>query len=117
MSLWENLQKDLWAEIGDLETLTLVTLRLILAMALGSIIGLNREHAGQDAGWRTHILVAMGAALFVMAMARTPEATHDDVSRVIQGITTGIGFVGGGAILRISDRAPRADCQPPPACG
>lgn len=77
-----------------------VGLRLLVAMLLGACIGWNRERTGKPAGWRTHVLVALGSALFVMA----PEEAGlklDGMSRVIQGVTTGVGFIGAGAILKL----------------
>jgi putative Mg2+ transporter-C (MgtC) family protein len=63
---------------------------------------LEREAAGKAAGLRTHMLVALGAALTLVVAYRMgmPEA---DQSRVIQGLVTGVGFLGGGAILKITD--------------
>ena len=80
-----------------------VTLRLLAAMILGAVIGLQRERAGKPAGLRTHILVAMGTTLFVIACT-TVDMGLDGMSRVIQGIATGIGFIGTGAILKQSDK-------------
>lgn len=78
--------------------------RLVLATVLGGAIGLNRELHQKPAGFRTHAMVALGAALMTMVAVdlgagRVP-ASVDAVSRVLQGIIAGIGFVGGGAILR-----------------
>ena len=69
---------------------------------LGALPGLQREKTHAAAGLRTHILVSMGACLFVLARS-SRGATASDTSRVIQGIATGIGFVGGGAILKWND--------------
>lgn len=62
----------------------------------GCIIGLEREWAQKSAGLRTHMLVSVGAAMF---MAASPEHLVDN-TRVIQGIATGVGFVGAGAIMK-----------------
>ncbi|HSJ80555.1 MAG TPA: MgtC/SapB family protein, partial [Thiobacillus sp.] len=79
--------------------------RLGIAMLLGAIVGFQRERYGKPAGLRTHILVAMGSALFVIAAIES-GMTSDGVSRVIQGLITGIGFIGAGAILKLGqDRA------------
>lgn len=80
-----------------------VALRLLVAAIAGGLIGLERERAEKAAGMRTHILVSVGAALWVVAPLErgTPP---DDVSRVIQGIVTGIGFLGAGVILQIKER-------------
>jgi putative Mg2+ transporter-C (MgtC) family protein len=76
-----------------------VVIRVIVAALLGALLGWERERAGKAAGLRTHMLVALGAALFVLFPA---EAGMDiaDLSRVIQGVATGIGFIGAGTILK-----------------
>jgi putative Mg2+ transporter-C (MgtC) family protein len=73
--------------------------RLLLAAALGAIIGYQRERAGKPAGLRTHILICVGAALFTTGSLYGFGATADP-SRVAAGIVAGIGFLGAGAILR-----------------
>ena len=75
-------------------------------MFVGGIIGWERQLRHKPAGLRTHMLVSMGSALFVLiplAMAKNPNGL-DAVERVIQGITAGIGFLGGGEILRQSQQ-------------
>lgn len=79
-----------------------VIIRLIAAMLLGAVVGYQREQAGKAAGLRTHMLVALGTALFVLA-ASGSGMSSDGVSRVIQGLASGIGFIGAGAILKLSD--------------
>jgi putative Mg2+ transporter-C (MgtC) family protein len=76
-----------------------VVVRVAVAALLGALLGWERERAGKAAGLRTHMLVALGAALFVLFPA---EAGMDiaDLSRVIQGVATGIGFIGAGTILK-----------------
>jgi putative Mg2+ transporter-C (MgtC) family protein len=73
-----------------------IILRLGAAMLIGSVIGLDRDLQHQPAGMRTHGLVALGSALAVLAVVLDPRA---DVSRVIQGVITGVGFLGAGVIL------------------
>lgn len=73
--------------------------RLVLAALLGGAIGVERESLRKPAGLRTHMLVALGAAL-TAATALDLRMLAADFSRVIQGIVTGIGFVGAGAILK-----------------
>lgn len=75
-------------------------LRLLVAMVCGAIVGLQREQVRKPAGLRTHMLVASGTALFVYAAADS-RMDGDEISRVIQGIVTGIGFLGAGAILKL----------------
>jgi putative Mg2+ transporter-C (MgtC) family protein len=84
------------------QTATLVT-RMLIAMILGAVIGVQRESSGKPAGLRTHMLVAMGGALFVLAPLQS-GMDLDGMSRVIQGIVTGIGFIGGGAILKLQEQ-------------
>ncbi len=69
-------------------------------MLLGAVIGYQRERAGKAAGLRTHMLVSMGSALFVLAGAAA-DMSMEGLSRVIQGLATGIGFIGAGAILKL----------------
>ena len=81
-----------------------IALRLALALAVGAAIGINRDLRRKPAGVRTHSLVSIGAALVVMAALAMPGATPETVSRVvqglIQGIMTGISFIGAGVVLR-----------------
>jgi putative Mg2+ transporter-C (MgtC) family protein len=80
-----------------------LTYRLSLAVLVGGAIGWNRQSAGKPAGLRTHMLVSLGAALFVLIplMANSSTST-DTISRVIQGVATGVGFLGAGEILHQS---------------
>ncbi len=94
--------EELTAGMPDARQIARVVIRLLAAMLLGAIVGVQRERTGKPAGLRTHMLVALGAALFTLAPL---EAGMDsaDLSRVIQGLATGIGFLGGGAILKLSE--------------
>jgi len=76
-----------------------MVLRLLLATALGAVIGYQRERAGKSAGLRTHILICAGAALFTVASLYGFGAVADP-ARVAAGIVAGIGFLGAGAIIR-----------------
>src|SRR5207248_7764652 len=77
--------------------------RLVAAAVLGGLLGLERQYDHKYAGVRTHMLVALGAALFTAApLVGGVSAEH--VTRIIQGIAAGIGFVGGGTILKLTDR-------------
>ncbi|HWP02816.1 MAG TPA: MgtC/SapB family protein, partial [Gemmatimonadaceae bacterium] len=78
-------------------------IRLGLAVAIGAVLGINRDLRGKPAGLKTHALVALGSSMLtVVSLAVADGATADGnaVSRVIQGIITGIGFLGAGVILR-----------------
>ena len=76
-----------------------MVLRLLLATALGAVIGYQRERAGKPAGLRTHVLICAGAALFTIASIYGFGAPADP-ARVAAGIVAGIGFLGAGAIMR-----------------
>jgi putative Mg2+ transporter-C (MgtC) family protein len=89
------------AEFSDLSLVHAAQLavRLLIAAAVGGVLGWQRLHAGKAAGLRTHILVAVGAA----ALVAVPEQAGmglDGISRIIQGVVTGIGFLGAGSILK-----------------
>jgi len=79
-----------------------VILRLLAAAAIGGCIGLDREVRRKPAGMRTHALVALGSALVTLVVVRfDPKGPHiDAISRAVQGIIAGVGFLGGGAILK-----------------
>ena len=96
----EVLWQELTAGLDDFGQLERVLLRLISAVLLGSIVGFEREKAGKPAGLRTHILVCLGTAIVVLACAGA-QMNMDGLSRVIQGIVTGIGFIGAGSILKL----------------
>lgn len=97
--LWEELIFGL----TDTRQLIQVCVRLAAAVLLGAIIGYEREKAGKPAGFRTHILVMLGTSMFVLAGIKYGMSS-DGLSRIIQGIVTGIGFIGAGAILKIDDQ-------------
>jgi putative Mg2+ transporter-C (MgtC) family protein len=95
---WEELTSGL----PNSRQLVHVIIRLIAATLLGALIGLQRERAGKPAGLRTHTLVTLGTAVFVLACSGV-GMSMDGLSRVIQGIVTGIGFIGAGSILKLSE--------------
>ncbi len=99
---WQLVGETLISEFSDLSNageVTRVLLRLTLAAVLGGLLGIEREKKGKAAGVRTHMLVAMGAALFVLLSQQTGMPSSD-LSRVVQGIIAGVGFLGAGAILK-----------------
>ena len=79
-----------------------IGVRLMAAALLGGLLGAQRESVGKAAGLRTHMLVALGAALFVVGPAEAGLA-QGDLGRIIQGVAAGIGFIGAGTILKRSD--------------
>jgi putative Mg2+ transporter-C (MgtC) family protein len=94
--------EELTAGLPDAAQMARVIIRLVVAVLLGAVVGIQRESAGKPAGIRTHMLVAMGAALFVIASLEFGMSASD-LSRVVQGLATGIGFIGGGAILKLTE--------------
>ena len=82
-----------------------VLFRLSVALLIGGLIGWTRQVAGKAAGLRTHMLVTVTAALLVLIPAQlTVTQPEGPISYVIQGISTGVGFLGAGMILRQSDQ-------------
>ena len=90
-----------FSDLPDAAEVTHVLVRLLAAVLLGGLLGFERETRGASAGLRTHMLVALGSALFV-ATPQLAGASIEDMSRVIQGVVAGIGFLGAGAIIKLS---------------
>ena len=90
------------AGLPDNTEIARLTVRLVAAVILGGILGLERTYRHKAAGVRTHMLVAMGAAVVVVVPQLTGMSSAD-LSRIIQGTLTGIGFIGGGVILKLSE--------------
>ena len=89
-----------WLSARDIQMI----LRLFLATVLGSVIGLEREIHGKVAGFRTHALVSLGAALFMIVSVDMYAAYRGtaavDPTRIAAQVVSGIGFLGAGAIIR-----------------
>lgn len=96
--IWQTLQAE-FSDIPDLSQLTTIVVRLTMAAVLGGIIGFEREQQGKAAGVRTHMLVALGSALFVF-VPQQMGVQNADLTRVLQGLVAGIGFLGAGTILK-----------------
>jgi putative Mg2+ transporter-C (MgtC) family protein len=94
--------KQQFSDIPDPAEITRVVLRLLMAVALAGVLGYERERRDSPAGLRTHMLVGLGAALFVLVPLQA-GMTNDDVSRVLQGVIAGIGFLGAGAIIKFAE--------------
>ena len=102
---WQQIGYALHEDFSDLPDAGHVThtvVRLAVAAVLGGVLGYERERAGKAAGIRTHMLVALGAALFVF-IPQQAGVSAVDLTRVLQGLTAGIGFLGAGAILKKTD--------------
>lgn len=102
MTTWDVMMAAIADEFSDLsqpDQTTRAILRLLLAALLGGLLGFEREHRGKAAGVRTHMLVALGSALFVL-VPQLAGVHEDAISRVIQGLTAGVGFLCAGTILK-----------------
>jgi putative Mg2+ transporter-C (MgtC) family protein len=96
---WEELTRGL----SNSHEFGRVMIRLLAATLLGAIVGFERERARKSAGLRTHILVCLGTAAFVL-VSSSSGLSPEGLSRVIQGIVTGIGFIGAGQILKVTEQ-------------
>ncbi len=96
----------MWAELtqGLLTTRELlhVLIRLAAATLLGAAVGFQREKAGKPAGLRTHMLVCLGTTVLLISCTSV-DMSSDSLARIIQGIVTGIGFLGAGSILKLNE--------------
>jgi putative Mg2+ transporter-C (MgtC) family protein len=104
MNAWDRIAATLaseFSDVADLESLVRVVLRLLIAALLGGLLGLQREQHGKEAGVRTHMLVALGSALFVLVPLQA-GTSPEDLSRVIQGVIAGVGFLCAGTIIRVT---------------
>lgn len=100
--MWQQVMdtlRDEFSDLGDVSQLTQLVLRLGLAVLLGAMIGYEREQRDSAAGLRTHMLVALGTTLFVMVPQQS-GFSDADLSRVIQGVIAGVGFLGAGAVIK-----------------
>jgi putative Mg2+ transporter-C (MgtC) family protein len=96
------------ASIGELFTSTeittaVATVRLVAAVVAGALIGIEREAHAKPAGFRTYIIICLGAALLMILSVYVPQRyfEHGDPSRIAAQVVTGIGFLGAGAIFRL----------------
>ena len=98
----ETLLNELASGIPDLGQTIRVVLRILAATLVGGVIGWERERTGKSAGLRTHMLVSLSSAIFVLAPLEA-GMNVDEVSRIVQGVAAGIGFIGAGAILELAN--------------
>ncbi len=102
MNWWHDIGQAIGKDFSDLPAaaqMVQIVLRLLVAAVLGGLMGWERERQGKAAGLRTHMLVSLGAALFVL-VPQQAGAKEGDLTRVLQGIVTGIGFLGAGTIVK-----------------
>lgn len=99
---WQEVGQTIRQEFSDLPDtagVTRIGLRMLIAAMLGGILGFEREQKGKAAGLRTHMLVSLGAALFVL-IPQQAGVSDADLTRVLQGLVTGVGFLGAGTIIK-----------------
>lgn len=87
-----------FSDFNDISELIVLIVRLLMAILLGGLLGLERQQSGKAAGIRTHMLVCMGAALFIL-IPQQAGISDSEMSRVIQGVIAGIGFLCAGSII------------------
>lgn len=98
--LWNELTDGL----PDVAQAIRIVVRIAAATLTGAIVGYERERTGKSAGLRTHMLVALSSAIFVIAPLEA-GLSPSDVSRIVQGVAAGIGFIGAGTILKMTAEA------------
>ena len=89
--IWLTILSE-FSDLPDLSTIIRITVRLMIAAVLGGILGYERERKKRSAGIRTHMLVAVGAALFVIGPLQSGMPL-EDMSRVLQGVVQGLSLI------------------------
>jgi putative Mg2+ transporter-C (MgtC) family protein len=103
MGAWDTIRDTItreFSDIADLQQLTTLVVRLLIAAVLGGLLGYQRERHGKEAGIRTHMLVAASSALFVLVPLQS-GMDQEGISRVLQGLLAGVGFLCAGSILKL----------------
>ena len=98
LDVWQSVRAD-FSDLPGVGAVTQLVLRMLLAALLGGVLGYQRERQGKEAGLRTHMLVALGSAFFVVIPLQA-GMSMGDLSRVLQGLIAGIGFLLAGTILK-----------------
>src|SRR5690349_13358114 len=104
--LFQEVLHELFPPLPEARYLVRVLVRLVAAAVLGGLIGFERQIDRKRDGMRTHMLVSLGAALFTLVGTESllaGEAKAADISRIVQGVAAGVGFLGAGTILKLSD--------------
>ncbi len=98
-NVWTLLRSE-FKDFTDLNEFVRTCFRIAMAILLGGLLGYERESHGKAAGMRTHMLVAVGSAMFVLVPLQAGTQVSE-LTRVLQGIVTGIGFLGAGTIMKL----------------
>ena len=88
--VWDTVREE-FSDLPDAAQVTRVSLRLLIAAMLGGVLGYERERKGKPAGVRTHMLVALGAAIFVL-IPQQAGVSDTEMTRVLQGLVAGVGL-------------------------
>jgi putative Mg2+ transporter-C (MgtC) family protein len=96
--IWDTIVME-FSDLGSVRDTTSMIIRLLMAALLGGALGYEREQHGKSAGVRTHMLVAIGSAMFVLIPQQTGGADAD-LTRIQQGLVAGVGFLGAGSIIK-----------------
>src|SRR5688572_15952709 len=99
---WQGLTGD-FLDLPDGAQVGQIVGRTLVAAILGGLLGYEREQKGKAAGLRTHMLVALAAAFFVI-IPQQAGMSHAEISRVLQGLAAGVGFLGAGSIIKQSEQ-------------
>jgi putative Mg2+ transporter-C (MgtC) family protein len=100
--MWETIASTAAAEfsdVADAQVLTQLVMRMLLAALLGGLLGLERELKGKSAGIRTHMLLCLGSAMFIVVPVQA-GMDNEALSRIIQGLLAGVGLLCAGSILK-----------------
>jgi putative Mg2+ transporter-C (MgtC) family protein len=97
----QELLNNVFPNILDGQAFLRISIRLAASIILGGVIGWERQIEGKSAGIRTHMMVSLGAALFALTSMEI-NADAKELTKVIQGVAAGVGFLGAGAIIKVS---------------
>jgi putative Mg2+ transporter-C (MgtC) family protein len=104
--LLQEILHELFLGVPEPKHMARVLVRLAVAAFLGGSIGFERQMDSKPDGVRTHMLVSLGAALFTLVgtEALGADAKSIDITRIVQGVAAGVGFLGAGTIIKLSDQ-------------
>src|SRR5262249_58513138 len=105
--VFQDILHEVCPGVPETRYLVRVLVRLAAAAVLGGLIGVERQLDGKRDGMRTHMLVSLGAALFTLVGIESlvgGDSKAADISRIVQGVAAGVGFLGAGTIIKLSDQ-------------
>jgi putative Mg2+ transporter-C (MgtC) family protein len=105
--VFQEILHEVFPGVPETRYLVRVLVRLAAAAVLGGLIGVERQLDGKRDGMRTHMLVSLGAALFTLVGIESlvgGDSKAADISRIVQGVAAGVGFLGAGTIIKLSDQ-------------